>query len=137
MIRPLNCGWFPLAVSLGWMVGGCTVPTPVALIAARPSDSVLPLVSESTRSLTLPSPYRQKRLTPVEADALMQAVIEAINRGQGNSLLPYLLDRDQREENMQAAIADYKAYFRGEAIAGFERKSIEPLGQLEQQPIQR
>ncbi|HEY9699708.1 MAG TPA: hypothetical protein V6D10_20780 [Trichocoleus sp.] len=85
-----------------------------------------------------PAPlHSSQSLTPAQADALMAKVVEAINRGDGESLLPYLLQRDQQKENVTAAINDFKTYFRGQPIQRFERQRVEALGQVANQPVQR
>ncbi|MEW6495971.1 MAG: hypothetical protein AB1589_26140 [Cyanobacteriota bacterium] len=86
----------------------------------------------------VPNAQTSKALTPEEADALIAAMIQAINKKDVDFFSPYLLERDRAPENVQAALNHYKAYFQGKEITNFERLNIEQLGKTgNQTPIQR
>ncbi|HEY9658963.1 MAG TPA: hypothetical protein V6C65_10960 [Allocoleopsis sp.] len=98
---------------------------PIAFLSLFATACQSPLVY----SISDPSPTTapssdaktQENWTSAQADRLIETAIVAINQNQPNTLLPYLLQRDQELENAQAAIEDFKTYFRGEPIQRFER----------------
>lgn len=102
-----------LVINCLWVAGGCAIAPEQAF---DPSSSDI-----SPQATVFPDPQSHQLLTPEAADAMMAGVIDAINREQAELLVPYLLERDQDLQQVEAAIADYQTYFNGEPIAGFER----------------
>ncbi len=81
---------------------------------------------------------RKKTLTPEDADALIIAAIEAINKQDAEFFIPYFLERDQSKENVEAALKHYETYFQGNKISDFEYLNVEQLGKTgDAKPIQR
>jgi hypothetical protein len=97
---------------------------------------------QPTQQETQFSPIRETQtanpLNSQQADALIVAMIEAINEKNAQFFLPYLLERDKLLENVEAALKHYEAYFQGETITKFEQIKIEQLGKTSESiPIQR
>ncbi|GAB4377230.1 MAG: hypothetical protein Kow00121_26050 [Elainellaceae cyanobacterium] len=102
-----------LVLSALWIAEGCAI---------APKQALKPASSEISPQVTiLPEPQSAQSLTPEAADAMMAGVVDAINQERAELLVPYLLERDQDPQQVEAAIADYQTYFNGEPIAGFER----------------
>lgn len=108
---------------------GCT---PVTQIPTQ--EETLP----SQPTTEIPNAKTTEPLSQQEADALITAMIKAINEKNATFFLPYLLERDQNIENVEVALNHYETYFKGKEITDFELFNIEELGQTgELIPIKR
>lgn len=112
---------FPLSLQTPAM----KIILPIALLYLCATACQSPLVRSNSDSFRATAPLLAPQTpsvwTSTQADRFIEAAIVAINQNQPNTLLPYLLQRDQELENVQAAIEDFKTYFRGEPIQRFER----------------
>ncbi|MBE9180676.1 hypothetical protein IQ268_19130 [Oculatella sp. LEGE 06141] len=89
-----------------------------------PTAEIVP----SPQVVSSPNSERDTLLTATEADALMADVINAINTEDVLYLMPYMLERDRYQANVEAAIADYQTYFAGAPIERVQRERVEQLG---------
>ena len=118
-----------IPILFSFLLLGCTqaaqLPTPRETLSPQTTTQV-------------PDAQTSKSLTSEEADALIVATIQAINKKDIDFFIPYLLERDRTPENVKAALNHYHTYFKGKEITNFERLNVEKLGETgNKTPIQR
>ena len=86
------------------------------------------VISEPSPTTPIETPLSSP-LSEAEANTQMTEIVAAINQEKPETLIPYLLPRDQTANNVKAALTDYQVYFQGQPISNFELLEVEKLGE--------